>query len=108
DPPDPGGAARPPRPPWPPLRGKCAQCLGVDLVRLEPAQLLGDELGRVAAVQRYPALRTPRPAQGGVPAVRTGQRDLSLRRLEADFGDPRAVRLAALDLEPQPLRAPRP
>src|SRR5216684_2678319 len=84
--------------------GQRAKRLGVDLVGFEPAQFLGDQFGGLAPVQRHPAFRPAGPGQGGVPAVRPGQRDLPVRRVEADLGDPWTAGLAALylDAKPQP------
>src|SRR5260370_11136015 len=67
----------------------------VDLVGFEPAQLLGDQLGRLAPGQRHPAIRPAGPGQGGRPSVWPEQHDLPVRSFEADLGDPGAGRLAA-------------
>src|SRR5262249_17547115 len=59
--------------------------VAVDLVCVEPAQLLGQEVGGVPAVQRDVPVRLARPGQRGVPAVRPADGDVAVG---GDEGDP--------------------
>ena len=57
-------------------------------------------------MQGDPAFRASRPGQGGVAAVRPGQRDLPVGGLEVHLGDAGPAGLASLYVEAEPLPQP--
>jgi len=91
------------------LAGTCrqrAERVRVDLVGLEPAQFLGNQVSGITAVQGHPAIGPVGPGQRGRPAIRPEQHDLPVWCVEADFGDSGARGLAAIYLNAQPPAEP--
>src|SRR5215475_3701893 len=71
--------------------------LPVYLVGIEPAQLLGEQLVGIPAMQRHGPVRLSWPRQCGVPSVQAAEDDLAVSGEEADAGHPRTHRYILLN-----------
>ena len=78
-----------------PIFTQLAGGLGVDVVLVEAAQLLGEQLGQVAALERDRPVRVPGGAERRELAVRARDADRALLGLQHDLGDPGARRVLA-------------
>src|SRR5260370_4270611 len=93
-----------------PLRadGEAGQRLPVYRIGIEPAQFLGNQLGRIPAVQRDPSVLLAGAAEDGGPPVRPGDRDVPVGHGEPHLGDARPFRHVTAQPRLQPLGQPRP